>query len=251
MSVVIAGDGTTERAWRPWLADRRWLLVDLDALAQRHVVVLAAHPDDEVLAVGGLLHGLARRGARLTFVWATAGEACHPESRAPIVTDLARLRRAEVRCALELLDVRRPGWHDLGLPDSAVAAHTPALTDALGAIVSDLGEPPVLLAPWRADGHPDHDTCGRVAADVAQRCGAHLIEYPVWAWHWAEPGDPRIPWRRARIVALDEAALAQKTSAVNEFVTQIAPIGPAPEDAAVLSPAVLERFARDTEMVFG
>ncbi len=249
MSVTIAGDGTTEAAWRPWLAEQTWPDLDLAAVAGRRVVVLAAHPDDEVLAIGGLLRALNLLGARLTFVWASAGEASHPDSRSPVVGTMAALRRVEALEALIMLGVRRCVGHEVGLPDSGVAAHPAALDAALDSVLDGAG-PAVLLAPWRSDGHPDHDACGRAAAEVAARRGADLLEYPVWAWHWARPGDPRLPWSRAFRVPLDPAARLAKAAAVASFVTQVAPIGPAPEDAAVLSPAVLQRFARGAEVVF-
>ena len=58
-------------------------------------------------------------------------------------------------------------------------------------------------ATWRGDGHPDHEAVGRAAATAVERTGAVLVEYPVWMWHWALPGDPDVPWYRAHTVPLD------------------------------------------------
>ena len=103
----------------------------------------------------------------------------------------------------------------------------------------------VVLAPWSGDGHPDHEACGR----AARRAAAAVLEYPVWTWHWAEPDDARVPWSRARRVDLDADAAARKAAAVGCFRTQVAAIGPAPADAAVLPDRVLAHFRRDHEVV--
>ena len=43
-------------------------------LSGRTVVVLHAHPDDEAIFTAATMHRLARRGARVVLVTATAGE---------------------------------------------------------------------------------------------------------------------------------------------------------------------------------
>jgi hypothetical protein len=76
-----------------------------------------------------------------------------------------------------------------------------------------------------------------------------MLEYPVWAWHWAAPDDDRVPWGRARRVDLDASVRVRKAAAVECFRSQVQPIGPAPEDRAVLPDRVLAHFRRDHEVV--
>jgi LmbE family N-acetylglucosaminyl deacetylase len=242
VTAVIDGAGTAESFWRPWLAQRTWPRLDLAALVLgRRVVVLAAHPDDEVLGVGGMLRRLAAGGASIVVVWATDGEASHPGTKALTPSHLATRRRAESLAALEKLGVMPIHTHHLGLPDSGLSADRPRLVAALREIIDDHD---LVLAPWRGDGHPDHEAVGEAAAILA----ATLIEYPIWMWHWAAPGDARVPWHRVRSV--DAVDLAAKSAAINAFDTQVRPLGPDPADAAVLSPHVLERFQRPDELVF-
>ncbi|MGH3094502.1 MAG: PIG-L deacetylase family protein [Streptosporangiales bacterium] len=251
MSRVIAGSGTPEQEWRPWLASRRWPVLDVDALARAgRVVVLAAHPDDEVLGVGGLLRILADRGVPLAVVWATDGEASHPDSTAITADALRELRRGEAVRALTALGVQVRESTRLCLPDSGVAACTADLVDGITR-ASGLDEPgTVLIAPWRYDGHPDHEACGHAASDLAAAAGAALIEYPIWGWHWAAPGDGRVPWRSARRVLLPATVAAAKEHAIAEFRTQTVPLGDQPADAPVLPSDVVTRFTRGEEVVF-
>ncbi len=250
MSELISGDGTAEDVWGEWLPEQDWPAIDVAGMRDgaEHAVVVAAHPDDEVLGIGGLLAGLAAADVRLDLVWASDGEGSHPGSTAPLVTRLAQLRRQESATALGRLGVRGYRAHHLGLPDGSVGGHE----DELGQTLGDLVRPgSLVLALWRGDGHPDHEACGRAAASAAATGGGRLVEYPVWAWHWGAPGDPRIPWQRARRLALSPELVARKATAVDAFDTQVRPIGPDRWDGPVLSARMLAHFARDVEVVFG
>ena len=75
------------------------------------------------------------------------------------------------------------------------------------------------------------------------------MEYPVWTWSWARPGDDRVPWARARRVELPPDVRARKSAAVACFTSQVRPLGPEPEDGPVLPPGFLAHFDRDFETV--
>lgn len=247
---VIEGSGTAESTWLPWLARTDWPPAAPPAVDDRRprAVVLAAHPDDEVLGIGGLLHLLARDGWQVDVVWASDGEASHPGSTAVAPDELARRRRDES------LDARRELGLDgattwLALPDSGLQAHEGQVAAGLQGTVGDAGPVDLLLAPWHADGHPDHEVCGRVALALGQRSGVPVWEVPIWAWHWGGPAGLGPRWPHARTVTLDEQARNAKATAVQRFSSQLHPLGPAEEDRAVLPESVLVRFSRPVEVV--
>lgn len=235
----IGGDGTPEADWQAWggLA----ALPVLDLSEARRLVIVAPHPDDEVLGLGGLLQG----HPRVQLVAVTDGEASHPDSTVVDRDRLAALRRAESAEALSRLGRPRIPVTRLSLGDGAVRARSVA-----AALEPLLTEGDVCLATWRGDGHPDHEAVGEAAAAACASRGVRLLEYPIWTWHWARPGDPRVPWHRARRIPLDADARARKNLAVQAFRTQIRPLGPGPGDRVVLPPHVLARFDRDLEVVF-
>jgi len=84
--------GTPEEAW--WLELRHLPAASLRAWPS--VVVVAAHPDDEVLGAGGTMALLAAGDARLRLIAVTDGEASHPgrSSWSPIP---ARIKRPSPR----------------------------------------------------------------------------------------------------------------------------------------------------------
>lgn len=236
---LISGTGTPESVWQRWPGlDGLPPLDTSGAGAGGGPLVVAPHPDDEVLGCGGLL---ALTGAAVVAV--TDGEASHPGSTVHPPAGLAALRRAETAAALAALG--RPGTvvHHLGHPDGGIDEARLA-----GELERWLVPGRWCVATWSGDGHPDHEATGRAAALACARSGARLVEYPVWAWHWAAPGDRRVPWGRARRLDLDDRVRAAKAAAVDCFVSQTRPVGPAPADAAVLPRAVLARFARPFEV---
>jgi LmbE family N-acetylglucosaminyl deacetylase len=238
---VIEGAGTSEATWLPWLDEQPWRQLDLGEVAARRVVVLAAHPDDEVLGVGGLISTIALRGNKIVLVWATDGEASHPRSTAMSPAALGRVRRLESARAVARLGVQPAATHHLAMPDGRLELCREALTNALADIVCP-GD--LVLAPWSGDGHPDHDVVGTVAAELT---GTTTWHYPIWMWHWATPADERVPWHKLRRVPVRDAAA--KTAAIELFASQVRPIGSATADAAILPPNVVARFVRSSEWV--
>jgi LmbE family N-acetylglucosaminyl deacetylase len=238
MVTEIAGAGTTEDSWRAWPALAALPPLGLDL---GRPLVVAPHPDDEILGVAGLM---AMLGAA-DVVAVTDGEASHPGSTVYTPAQLAAIRRGETAVALDRLGLAGGVVHRLGQPDGGIDAD--AVTTALTGLLTRGRR---CLATWRGDGHPDHEAVGRAAAAACAATGAILLEYPIWTWHWADPGDDRVPWHRARRIDLTPGARAAKAAAIEAFPSQIHPLGPAEADAAILPPHVLARFARPFEVVF-
>lgn len=234
--------GTDEAAWRHWLAtDPPPAVTPAELAPPNGVVVLAAHPDDEVLGVGGLLHLWSRAGVPVHLVWATDGERSHPLGTLGR-RRLAARRRREARTAASRLGLAARRTH-LGLPDGAVAQHEDGLAERVTAL---LGEGVAVLAPWEHDGHPDHDACGRAARTAAAARGVAAMEYLVWFWNRATPDDPSVPVSRMRRVELDRDARVAKEAAVGAFRSQVRPYR---GHGAVLPDRVLAHHRRPTEVV--
>jgi LmbE family N-acetylglucosaminyl deacetylase len=209
------------------------------------VVVIAAHPDDETLGAGGLIAGAAARGADIVVLIATDGEASHPSSPTHSAARLRDVRRAEARAALAVL-APSAELRSLGLPDGALADHAAALAAALAPYLPNATH---LITPWADDGHPDHEVCGRVAAQLVAGTTTRHWQYPIWAWHWAGPDGAAIPLGSLRALDLDGTAVAAKRRALECYRSQHLPLSDRPGDEAILGPELLEHFARPTEVV--
>lgn len=244
----IRGEGETPEAdWRAWLADFAAPALPARYLpaAEGRLVVVAPHPDDEILGCGGLLAWHLGRGGPALVVAVTDGEASHRGDPSWPPLRLGAQRRQESRRGLARLGVAADAVVRLGLPDGAVGAHASALEDALGALLN-AGD--IVVSTWHLDGHPDHDATGTAVRRWAAERGAPILQAPVWMWHWSAPGDPRVPWRHLHALPLTAACVAVKTQALAEHETQLRP---RPANAGpVLGTAIQARAARGAEYFF-
>jgi LmbE family N-acetylglucosaminyl deacetylase/SAM-dependent methyltransferase len=238
--------GTPEQHWAAaGVAALPELPLDTAELAAMKFVVLAAHPDDESLGAGGLLAKLQAAGAAVEIILCTAGEASHPDSPTTTPEQLAAVRLAEFGTAMSGL-VPGATWRYLELPDGKLAASADRIAAAVEE--SSAGQSPqnvVIVAPYRADGHTDHDTLGTVAADVASQGSYGLLEYPIWYWLWA--GTEDTTWNHWVRVPLSSEEQHAKATAMRAHASQIEPLSAQPGDETLLSETFLEHFTRPWE----
>lgn len=183
-----------ERSRRGYLEDRgRWLerhpsyrpeRVDaLDPTAHRDasVLVLAPHPDDELIGCGGTLARLIAAGAQVTVVHATDG------------SEAASLWHADpaIRRTVRLDEARRVGafmgFHALEFwkEDNAAFRERDARVDGLRDMLDRL-RPTLVFAPFVTDVHEDHRVLSRMLAraigdarGLPETC--RVLNYQVWS----------------------------------------------------------------------
>lgn len=236
--------GTDERAWRDW--GRLDLVPLLDWGGVGHVVVVAAHPDDESLGAGGLIAEAACRGLPVDVVVATLGEASHPGSPTVTPERLADRRAEEVVMAVRRL-APQARVHLLRLPDGQLSDHVAAVR---AAVTAHATAGCWVLAPWAGDGHPDHSAAAAGAAAAALEVGATSLEYPVWAWHWATPADPRVPWGQLVRLPLEDGVRERKRTALAAHRSQTEALSDQPGDEVLLAPGFVAHFDRPHELFF-
>ena len=114
------------------------------------LLVLAPHPDDEVLGCGGLIIAHRERGFPVSVVVMTDGGRGEPGKTSD--AEYREARRAESRAAAEVL-----GGVDLtflDVPDGGLAAH-PEAADAVREVIR-ARKPATLVFPSPFEMHPDH-----------------------------------------------------------------------------------------------
>lgn len=243
----IHGDGHNSQAWRRWLDNREfpsWSLNGERGPAQR-LVVVAPHPDDEVLACGGLITQQAARGSEVLLVAVTDGEASHADTGAKRRKELATQRRQERHSGLKELGLNQAAVHALHLSDGQVKAQGRKLRTELSGL---LRASDIVLTTWEHDGHPDHDATGHATRHACLAAGCRFLSAPVWMWHWASLGDGRVPWHRMHRLALSPEMHQRKAAALAAHVSQLAPRSPTL--GAVLGASIQERAAWRHEYFF-
>ncbi|MFP3461786.1 bifunctional PIG-L family deacetylase/class I SAM-dependent methyltransferase [Arthrobacter globiformis] len=236
--------GTEEAAWAASGLDAIGELpLDSAELARMEFVVLVAHPDDESLGAGGLLARLTSAGARVEVLLCSAGEASHPDSPTTTPEQLAAVRRAEFGAAMAALGLAEH-WQFLNLPDGGLAGHRAVIAERLADAVGQRNV--VIVAPFRGDGHIDHDTLGAVAAETAAGGGHGLLEYPIWYWLWATPRDTA--WQNWVRLPLGPDERRAKRDALHAHASQLQPLSNQPGDEVLLSEQFLSHFSRPFEV---
>ena len=244
MSFDGSAPGTAPGVWN---ADPRLAELPLLAMsAPDHVIVVAAHPDDETLGAGGLIAECSAAGIPLDVVIVTDGGASHPESASTNAASLAALRGAEAVQAIGVLAASSVVTF-LEYPDGQVREHRAAIQSDLGDIIDRRDGSLLIVSTWRGDGHRDHRVVGEICAQLAVEKDAELLEYPIWMWHWAEPTHPDVPWDALAVLPLSPEATQAKARAIAVYESQTAPLSDAPGDRAVLDAQFLDHFSRDWE----
>lgn len=181
------------------------------------LLVIAAHPDDAEICVGGTLLKLAAAGRKVGIVDLTRGEMGTRGSRED--------RDRETRHASELigLAVRE----NLELPDGRVEVTLDA-RERLARILR-FHKPELVLAHHVDDLHPDHVACGRLAREawylsglqrLAELDGGPGASRPKRLLHFAG----HVPFEATFVVDIG-AFWEKKRELVNCYQTQLVPSG--------------------------
>lgn len=173
----------------------------------KRVLVLAPHPDDEVLGCGGALADLVERGARVDVVLVTDGAAGarNEEERGRI----ASARIAESRRALEALGGGT--IHSGGIPDRRAGDRLDEIEALLTRWLVEAA-PDLVFCPSPVETHPDHRAVALALFRVAARpdsdaAGQALNAATVAFFELSQPFRPNFLVDITRIRARKERAM--------------------------------------------
>ncbi|MDZ4771174.1 MAG: PIG-L family deacetylase [Chloroflexota bacterium] len=153
-------------------------------MANRRLLIVYAHPDDESFGLGALITKLVGEGVQVDLICATNGEAgtIAPEYIEKHGSAVA-VRLAELDAAARLLcltNVIKLGYRDSGMmgspdnddPTSLWSAAPDAVTRRVVEVVRDL-KPQVMITfnKYGGYGHPDHIAIQRAATEAFGRAG--------------------------------------------------------------------------------
>ena len=182
----------------------------------RTALVIAPHPDDEVLGAGGTIAKLAAQGAEVHVAIVTRGEP--PRFSAEFVENV----RQECASAHRLLGVTRTHFLDFPAAELDRVPHA-ELNQRIGSLVSEIA-PDTLFVPFVGDIHLDHQLVF-TSALVASRPRHGNVPVRILAYetlsetNWWAPGitPPFVP-----NIFIDIAdTLGAKLDAFAEFKSQV------------------------------
>lgn len=244
---IIEGDGTSQDVWQNWQGLHNLPRLNMAKHFSPHqrVCIFAPHPDDEVLGCGGLLQQLAINGNPIILIHVTNGTQSHPDSRIYPPEQLDIIRPQESIKALAVLGIaHQVTTIALELTDGDIFAEQAQFNEKLAAIIQP---DDILVTPFIHDGHPDHEATGQVVAAFAKQHHLACYQVLIWAWHWAQPADSRIPWHSAVRVDLTDEQVQRKSQAIACFTSQIT-IDESTGNPPILSAQTIARISQPWEV---
>ena len=147
------------------------------------VLVLAPHPDDDILGCGGLIARCVREGIDVRVAFLTDGRHSHLGSRLWSAKRLGEARRQEAIAGQARLGIDVSHLTFLDVQDTTLLADQRAQTrvvDTLEAIVKEANVTRVFSA-WIHDPHPDHVASALIAQRLHARCAqVGVASYAIW-----------------------------------------------------------------------
>lgn len=141
----------------------------------KQVLVVAAHPDDEILGMGGTIARHVKQGDEVTVVWVTDGSSTQYPGR----PDIIERKYLEAEAALETLGVRN--WIKGGLPDMRLDTIAHVEINQVVADAVDQTEPDTVYSV-HPDVNRDHRAVFESVAVVARpRPGSRIRRFLTYA----------------------------------------------------------------------
>ena len=218
------------------------------------IVIVAPHPDDEVLGCGGLVAMRMELGARVDIVFLTAGEGAHRGCCDAPEREVAAARQVLAIKALGVLGLGLENLHWLGMSDGEAPREGQdgfeLAADRLASVISEVG-PREVYCPHPKEVWPDHVAACELTLAAVAKAGlpCHIRFYLVWAWlnkgFW---GLMRLGWRGCWRLDV-RSVMDKKRRAIRIYTDETSPRCGKPW-SGVLPRDLMEAFEWPVELVF-
>lgn len=232
-----------------WLANKG----TLNCSFYEDAIIIAPHPDDEVLGCGGYIAQAVKRGSNIKVVVLTDGGGSHDNCCQINKEKIKRERRKLTHTALECLGLESDkiiflGWDDGKLP---LSGHPDfgIKVDELARIFTGL-KPVNVFCPHPFEGWADHVGAQEITLDAIKRSSIRTSLYYYCIWFWVSMPLRKglmCDWRNAVVLDVSDGH-KQKQNAINNYLRLCAPCGN--PWSGLLPGELLKAFQWEKELFF-
>jgi len=184
------------------------------------VLIIAPHPDDEVIGCGGLIARLTADGHAPHVVILTGGEGSHRGCCEVSTAEIVEARRGLTSKASGILGVPIEKIHELDYPDGGISDEN-HLTEELKRLIAEI-QPQSVLVPHWGEGWPDHVRTAEIVKSIVPP-DVEVWEYCVWMWYYNVWRG--LDWKNAAVLRMTPAEHALKLRAMDAYIRPLAPCG--------------------------
>lgn len=187
-------------------------------------LVIAPHPDDEVLGCGGLLHRLVKRKKNVHVVILTQGEAAYNKQLIS-VSETINKRKALALDAAQIMGLTSKQYTFLDWGDGKLSENKNIENRQMElASIFKIFKPEIILVPHKVDKIGDHSHASAMIYDTIRDSSSSikLMYYCVWIWfglrYW-------LNWKKSYVLLLDKEERAVKSKAIDAYVLPVDEFG--------------------------
>ncbi len=217
------------------------------------VLIVAPHPDDEVIGCGGLIARLVAEGRTPHIIVMTGGEGSHRGCCSIAADEIKTARRELTDKALRLLSVDREFIHYLDFPDGGIPSgmeNGEWRMENLRKLEELLAEinPDTIFVPHWCEGWPDHVNTRNLILNSQFSIinSPQVWEYCVWMWYYNVWRG--LEWKNAYKLKMTPREHQLKLEAMDAYIKPLAPCGK--PWSGVLPELFVKANSSNTELYF-
>lgn len=197
-----------------------------------NVLIIAPHPDDEVLGCGGMIARLVSNGTKVYVLFLTDGATSHVGCCAALESEVSNQRRNLAVQANAILKIPKENLSFFNGSDGILPRNGQAdfneMAQNLASFIKEK-DPDAIFCPHPFEGWTDHIAASELTeaamVKVSEGKRTRLYYYCVWFWYSLPLKKAlSIDWRKARLLNISKQ-LPLKRKAVNTYITAFAPCG--------------------------
>lgn len=183
-------------------------------------VIIAPHPDDEVIGCAGLIQELVKRGTPPHVIVMTGGEGAHRGCCELEKSEIIVERRKLTMEVAKTLGLSESYICFLDYPDEYIAQNC-SETEKLKEILIRLSPKAIFIPHW-GEGMPDHIQTAEIIKDLMKDTQISIYEYCVWMWYY---NVWNLDYKNSYIVKMNKTMHERKLRAIEQYITPLAPCG--------------------------